>query len=88
MEKASWKPIPAQPDQPAILKRLNLLMAAKQPPSYDGKVSWFRYEELVDDWTTFTTIEASKQEPLLKSRLIGDAYMYKAGLRNDRFARS
>ena len=26
---------------------LNLSMTAKQPPSYDGKVSWFRYEELV-----------------------------------------
>ena len=55
---------------------LNLLMSAKQPPSYDGKVSWFRYEELVDDWTTFMTIEASKQGPLLKSRLAGDAFMY------------
>ena len=24
---------------------LNLSMTAKQPPLYDGKVSWFRYEE-------------------------------------------
>ena len=37
-------------------------MTAKQPPSHDGKVSWFRYEDLVDDWVTFTTIEASKRE--------------------------
>ena len=36
----------------------NLSMTAKQPPSYDGKVSWFRYEELVDDWVTITTVEA------------------------------
>ena len=61
----------------------NLSMTAKQPPSYDGKVSWFRYEELVDDWVTITTVEAPKRGPLLKSRLTGDAYMYKAVLQND-----
>ena len=62
---------------------LNLSMTAKQPPSYDGKVSWFRYEEFVDDWVTITTVEAAKRGPLLKSRLTGDAYMYKAVLQND-----
>ena len=62
---------------------LNLSMTAKQPPSYDGRVSWFRYEELVDDWVTFTTIEASQRGPLLKSSLTGDARMYKAVLQND-----
>ena len=62
---------------------LNLSMTAKQPPSYDGKVSWFRYEELVDDWVTITTVEATKRGPLLKSKLTGDAYMYKAVLQND-----
>ena len=40
---------------------LNLWMTAKQPPLYDGKVSWTRYEELVDDGVTFTTMEASKR---------------------------
>ena len=40
---------------------LNLSMTTKQPPSYDGKVSWLRYEELVDDWVAFTTIEASSR---------------------------
>ena len=58
-------------------------MTAKQPPSYAGKVSWFRCEELVDDWVTITTAEAPKRGPLLKSRLTGDAYMYKAVLQND-----
>ena len=62
---------------------LNLSMTANQPPLCDGKVSWFRYEELVDDWVTITTVEASKRGPLLKSRLTGDAYMYKAVLQND-----
>ena len=60
---------------------VNLSMTAKQPPSCDGKVSWFRYEELVDDWVTITT--AAKRGLLLKSRLTGDAYMYKAVLQND-----
>ena len=46
---------------------LNLSMTAKQPPSYDGKVSWSRCEELVDDWV----------------RLTRDAYVYKAVLQND-----
>ena len=48
---------------------VNLSMTAKQPPSYDGKVSWLRYEELVDDWVTITTVEAPKRG------LTGDAYM-------------
>ena len=48
---------------------LNLSMTAKH-----GRVSWFRYEELVDDWVTFTTIDASRRGPLLKSRLTGDAH--------------
>ena len=39
--------------------------------------------ELVDDWTTFTTSEASKRGPLLKSRLVGDARMYKEVLDNE-----
>ena len=61
---------------------LSLSMTAKQPPR-DGRVSWFRYEELVDDWVTFTTIEASKRGPLLKSRPTGDAHMCKAVLQNN-----
>ena len=32
---------------------------------------------------TITTVEAPKRGPLLKSRLTGDAYMYKAVLQND-----
>ena len=40
---------------------LNLSMTAKQPPSYDGKVSWFRYEELVDDWVTITSVGGTQE---------------------------
>ena len=52
---------------------LNLSMTAKQ--IVRRKVSWLRYEELVDDWVTITTVEAPKRGPLLKSRLTGDAYI-------------
>ena len=83
MEKASWKPTQVLADNPATLKNnLSLSMTAKQPPLYDGRVSWLRYEELVDDWVTFTTI-ASKRGPLLKSRLTGYVHMHKAVLQND-----
>ena len=66
----------------------NLSMTVKQPPSYDGKVSRFRYEELVDDWVTITTVEASKRGPLLKSRLTGDAYFCKILMKESTISRT
>ena len=51
------------------------------PPLYDGSTSWFKYEELVDDWLDLTVVEAGKRGPALKNRLVGDAEMHK-GLRN------
>ena len=50
---------------------INLSMSAKLPPSYDGRVGWFRYEDLVRDWTTFTV-----SHPFLKNRLVEDAAFY------------
>ena len=32
------------------LMSANLGMTSKIPPMYDGKTSWFQYEELIDDW--------------------------------------
>ena len=45
----------------------------KIPPSFDGRSSWFAYEEAVDDWVDITTLDADKQGPSLKNRLVGDA---------------
>ena len=47
---------------------LNLSMTAKQPPSYDGRVSWFRYEELVKSRLTGDahTYKAVLQNDLLQ----------------------
>ena len=48
-------------------------VANKVPPAYDGRTSWFAYEELIDDWVDMTTLEPTKHGPALKSRLSGDA---------------
>ena len=58
--------------------RLNLSMTPKQPPLFNGRISWFRYEDAVDEWVTLTSIEKpEKWGPLLRSRLIDDAAIYR-----------
>ena len=47
------------------------------PPLFDVLTSWFKYEELIDDWLTLTQPESGKRGPALKNRLVGDASMYK-----------
>ena len=42
----------------------------KIPPSFDGRSSWFAYEEAVDDWVDITTLEAEKLGPSLKTDLL------------------
>ena len=34
---------------------------SKIPPSDDGTTSWFKYEELVQDWLDLTVLGTSKQ---------------------------
>ena len=48
----------------------------KNPPSYDGLTSWFKYEELVEDWLDLTMLETSRRGPALKYRLFGIAEKY------------
>ena len=38
----------------------------KIPPSFDGRSSWFSYEEAVDDWVDITTLDPEKLGPSLK----------------------
>ena len=52
-------------------------ITTKIPPLFDGSTSWFKYEELIDDWLDLTVLEAEKRGPALKNRLVGDAEMYK-----------
>ena len=42
----------------------------KNPPLFDGSSSWFRYEELIDDWQDITQLEAGRRGPALKNRLV------------------
>ena len=55
----------------------------KIPPSFDGRSSWFSYEEAVDDWVDITTLTPEKLGPSLKNRLVGDAAVYKPLLDRD-----
>ena len=55
----------------------------KIPPLFDGSTSWFKYEELIDDWLDLTVLEAVKRGPALKNRHVGDAEMHKGLLNRD-----
>ena len=57
-------------------------MSATLPPSCDGRVSWFRCEDLAQDWMTFTVIEPARQGSLLKNRLVEDAATHRESLDN------
>ena len=49
---------------------MSLRMNDKLPPVFDGRVSWFRYEEAVDDWLSINSIDKPERfGPLVKSRL-------------------
>ena len=42
----------------------------KIPPSFDGRSSWFSYEEAVDDWVDITTLTPENWDPLSKPDLL------------------
>ena len=44
-------------------------VTTKIPPAYDGRTSWFAYEELVEDWCDLTELEPEKHGPALKKPL-------------------
>ena len=47
-------------------------ITTKVPPLFDGPRSWFKYEELIDDWLDLTVLEAEERGPALKNRLVGE----------------
>ena len=58
--------------------RLNLSMAPKQPPLFNGRISWFRYEDAIDEWVTITSVEKPERwGPLLRIRLADVAAIYR-----------
>ncbi len=59
-------------------------MTTKIPTSYDGRLSWFAYEEAIDDWCGITELAAEKRAPALKNLLQGEAAIYKPLLSRER----
>ena len=57
------------------LQRLSAFqqVTTKVPPAYDGRSSWFAYEDAIDDWVDITELEPEKQGPALRNRLEGEA---------------
>ena len=49
----------------------------KIPPVFDGSSSWFKYEELIDDWINLTQLETGKRGQALMNRLVGVASIHK-----------
>ena len=48
-------------------------MTTKIAPAYDGRTSFFAFEDAIDDWCDITELEAEKRGPALRNRLEGDA---------------
>ena len=61
------------------LQRLSAFqqVTTKVPPAYDGRSSWFAYEDTIDDWVDITELEPEKQGPALQNRLEGEAAILK-----------
>ena len=53
------------------------LMSPKVPPAWNGRGSWFAFEELVFDWEDITILDQEKRGPALKNRLCDEAAVYK-----------
>ena len=45
----------------------------KIPPTYNGKTSWFAFEDAVLDWIDITELDEVKQGPALKNGLRDEA---------------
>ena len=68
------------------LQRLSAFqqVTTKVPPAYDGRSSWFAYEDAIDDWVDITELEPEKQGPALRNRLEGEAAIHKRLLDRDK----
>ena len=59
-------------------------VTTKVAPAYDGRTSFFAFEDAIDDWCDITELEAEKRCPALRNRLEGDAAQYKRLLDRER----
>jgi len=53
------------------------LCTTKIAPAFNGRTSWFAYEELIEEFLDTTILNGDKIGPALRSRLIGDAAVHK-----------
>ena len=51
--------------------------STKVPPAFSGTMSWFTYQESVEDWLDITELDEEKRGPALRNRLEGAAEFYK-----------
>ena len=58
-------------------------VTTKVPPGFDGKTSWFAFEDAIDDWCDIIELESEKWGPALRNRLEGEAAVYKRLLDRD-----
>ena len=58
-------------------------VTTKVPPGFDGKTSWFAFEDAIDDCCDITELEQEKWGPALRNRLEGEASVYKRLLDRD-----
>ena len=63
------------PQQPSI--HMTQQMTTKVAPAYDGRTSFFAFEDAIDDWRDITELEPEKRGPALRNRLEGGAQQYK-----------
>ena len=68
------------------LQRLSAFqqVTTKVPPSYDGRSSWYAYEDAIDDWCDITELDGDKRGPALRNRQEGEAAIHKRLLGRDR----
>ena len=52
-------------------------VTTKVPLGFDGKTSWFAFEDAIDDWCDITELETEKWGPAFRNRLEGEASVYK-----------
>ena len=63
------------PQQPSI--HMTQQMTTKVAAAYDGRTSFFAFEDAIDDWCDITELEPEKPGPALRNRLEGEAQQYK-----------
>ena len=69
------------PQQPSI--HMTQQMTTKVAPAYDGRTSFFAFEDAIDDWCDITELEPEKRGLALRNRLEGEAQQDKRLLDRD-----